>query len=484
MSPLLKQKSQMLSKDEFKLQANKVIEWIDRYFEQLESYPVKSNVKPSEIYDQLPTSAPLNGESFDDIISDVDKIIMPGITHWQHPNFHAYFPANGSLESLFAEFITAAIGAQCMIWDTSPAAAELEQRVMEWLMEIMGIPSHFEGVIQDTASSATLVAILTAREVKTDFKSNEEGVPNGLRIYCSKETHSSIDKAVGISGIGKKNLIKIGGDGNLRMDPEALEVQIKEDIGNGLIPTCVIVSIGTTGTVAADPLRAIALICEQYKVWCHVDAAYAGTALFLPEYRWLIDGIEKADSFVFNPHKWMFTNFDCSAYFVKDAKSLIRTFEVLPEYLKTKTRNQVNDYRDWGIPLGRRFRALKLWFVIRSYGVIGIQKKLRFHIQLNTFFAKKIKSLDKFELIQEPFLNFTCFRFKPKHISDLNQLNTLNEALLEKINAKGVIFLSHTKIKEVYVIRIVIGQTYIGQRHVETAIAELINNANTLIINQ
>lgn len=463
----------MLQKQHFHQDAEKVLEWVERYFEQLECLPVKSNVTPKAIYDQIPAQPPAGSESLEQILNDLTQVILPGMTHWQHPNFHAYFPANSSMESLLADFITSAIGAQCMIWDTSPAAAELEERMVEWLRDSMGLPGGFEGVIQDTASSATLVAILTAREVKTDFQSNENGVPHNLRIYCSTETHSSIEKAVGISGIGKKNLIKIAVDEQLRMRPEVLEEQIKNDLAQGLVPTCVVVAIGTTGTVAVDPLATIAEICRKYNIWLHVDAAYAGTALLLPEYRWMIEGIEQADSFVFNPHKWMFTNFDCSVYYVKNADILIRTFEVLPEYLKTKSRGLVNDYRDWGIPLGRRFRALKLWFVLRSFGLEGLKEKLRMHIRLNESFAKSIKQADDFELVTTPFLNFTCFRWRPPHITEEEELNEWNEHLLDTINKSGKLFLSHTKVMGKYALRMVIGQTYVEKSHVRKAIATI-----------
>lgn len=470
----------MLEKQHFPQDAQKVLQWIDDYFDQLESLPVKSTVQPKEIYRQLPAAPPENPEDLEAILQDLTDIILPGITHWQHPNFHAYFPANSSLESVLAEFITAAIGAQCMIWDTSPAAAELEERIMEWLRDSMNIPSHFEGVIQDTASSASLTAILTAREVKTGFRSNEEGVPNNLRIYCSTETHSSIEKAVGISGIGKKNLIKIPVDDQMRLQPDLLEAQIRADLEQGLVPCCVIAAIGTTGTVAVDPLPELGAICEKYDIWLHVDAAYAGTALLLPEYHWMIAGMERADSFVFNPHKWMFTNFDCSVYFVRDADILIRTFEVLPEYLKTKNRGQVNDYRDWGIPLGRRFRALKLWFVIRSFGMKGLREKLRGHIELNEKFAREIETLSDFELITPPFLNFCSFRWKPVEEVDEGRLNALNEQLLEAINKGGALFLSHTKVGGKYVLRMVIGQTYVSQEHVDKALRVIRETAKAI----
>ncbi|MTI21911.1 aminotransferase class I/II-fold pyridoxal phosphate-dependent enzyme [Fulvivirga sp. RKSG066] len=470
----------MLERQDFRENVDVVLDWIEKYFKEIESLPVKSKVAPKEVYNQIPGAPPLKSESLQSIMSDMDKIIKPGITHWQHPNFHAYFPGNSSVESLFAEFLTAAIGAQCMIWDTSPAAAELEERVMEWLRDNMAIPGNFEGVIQDSASSATLVAILTAREVSSDFTATTKGIPNNLRVYCSTETHSSIDKAVGISGIGTDNLVKIPVDDVLAMQPEALEAAIKADIEKGLKPSCVVAAIGTTGTVAVDPLKEIAAICKKYKVWLHVDAAYAGSALLLPEYQWMIEGIEDADSFVFNPHKWMFTNFDCSAYFVKDADILIRTFEVLPEYLKTKTRGQVNDYRDWGIPLGRRFRALKLWFVMRSYGLEGLQSKMRKHIALNDYFGKVIIESGDFEIIGKPFLNFTGFRLKPSGIDDTEVLNKLNEELLESINKSGELFLSHTKINGVYTLRMIIGQTYVEQKHIEKAVKVIKEKAVSL----
>lgn len=463
----------MLDPKNFKNSADDIIGWIDQYLNRIEIYPVKSTVSPGEIYSRIPQSAPRSPESLIQIMKDLDEIILPGITHWQHPNFHAYFPANNSVESILAEFITAGIGAQCMIWDTSPAAAELEQRMTEWLGEAMGIPSSFEGVIQDSASSATLVALITAREVKTGFRSNEEGVPNNLRVYCSQETHSSIEKAVGVCGIGKKNLVKIPVDSHMRLHPELLESEVKADLEKGYQPCAVVATIGTTGTLAVDPLEEIAGICRKYGLWLHVDAAYAGTALLLPEYRWMIRGIEHVDSFVFNPHKWMFTNFDCSVYFVKNAGLLIRTFEILPEYLKTKSRGKVNDYRDWGVQLGRRFRALKLWFVIRSFGLSGIQDRLRYHIGLNEYFSKKIREIREFELATEPFLNFTCFRLKPDGLDNQDKLNILNEKLLEEINRGGKLFLTHTRIDGIYSLRMIIGQTYVEHINVESAVEEI-----------
>jgi len=473
----------MLNPKDFKKEAGPVIDWIDRYINNIQSFPVKSKLAPGDIYAAIPEEAPLKPESMEQIMEDLDRIILPGMTHWQHPGFHAYFPANSSVESVLAESLTAAMGAQCMIWDTSPAAAELEQRMMEWLRDAMGIPENYEGVIQDSASSASLVALITAREVATGFRSNEEGVAPNLRVYCSKETHSSIEKGVAVCGIGKNNLVKIGVDQQMRLDPSELETRIREDLDSGKKPCAVVAALGTTGTVAVDPLEEIASICKKYQIWLHVDAAYAGTALLLPEYRWMIKGIEQADSFVFNPHKWMFTNFDCSVYLVKDADLLIKTFEILPEYLKTKTRGAVNDYRDWGVPLGRRFRALKLWFVIRSYGLEGIREKLRTHIRMNSKFSRALLQINGIHLPLEPFLNFTCFRLQPEGVENPEALNRLNETFLEEINSSSKLFLTHTRINGLFTIRMHIGQTYVEEKDVERTL-ELITQAAARAVNK
>ncbi len=463
----------MLNPKAFKKASDPIIEWIDNYLKNISDYPVKSKVQPGEIYAQIPAAAPDSSESMSQIIKDLEEVILPGITHWQHPNFHAYFPANSSVESVLAEFVTSAIGAQCMIWDTSPSAAELEQRMMEWLRDAMGLPSSLEGVLQDSASSASLVALITAREVATGFKSNEEGVPGNLRVYCSTETHSSIEKAVGVCGIGKKNLVKVEVDGQMRMQAAELEKKIMSDLEQDLVPCAVVAALGTTGTVAVDPLKEIAAICKKYDIWLHVDAAYAGSALLLPEYRWMIEGIEQADSFVFNPHKWLFTNFDCSVYFVKSAALLIKTFEILPEYLKTTSRGLVNDYRDWGVPLGRRFRALKLWFVIRSYGLSGLREKLREHIRLSAYFCSEVQKIEGMELVLEPFMNFSCFKFNPDGIENPEKLNPLNERFLKELNGRGNVFLTHTKIGGCFTLRVIIGQTYVEKDHVELLLEEI-----------
>ena len=456
--------------DDFRKQAHKLVEWMADYMENVGNYPVKSSVSPGEIFSKIPDCPPSHSEPFEALIHDTDKIIMPGITHWQNPNFFAYFPSNTSPPSILAEMVIASLGAQCMIWETSPAAAELEEKMMIWLRDMIGLPSGFEGVIQDSASTATLAAILTAREKSSGFSINSEGSAHSgaLKVYCSDQTHSSVEKAVKISGIGRKNLVKVSVKKDFSLDPEKLKEAIINDKKRGHIPCCVVATIGTTGTTAIDPLRAIGEICREYDVWLHVDAAMAGTALILPEFQWMLDGREYIDSFVFNPHKWMFTNFDCTAYFVKDAGALIKTFEVLPEYLKTRTRGKVNDYRDWGVPLGRRFRALKLWYVIRSYGTEGLRDKIRYHISIASRLSEMILKETDFEILAPVIISVVCFRYIPAGYNEL-QINALNEKLNHQLNDSGDLYLSHTVLNGIYTLRMVTAQTNVTLEHVERA---------------
>jgi aromatic-L-amino-acid/L-tryptophan decarboxylase len=467
--------------DEFRKHAHDLVDWMAGYLENVEKYPVKSSVVPGEIFSKIPDRPPEHPEPFNDLMRDLDDIIMPGITHWQNPNFFAYFPANTSPPSILAEMIISTLGAQCMIWETSPAAAELEEKMMIWLRDMIGLPSEFEGVIQDSASTATLAAILTAREKKSGFSINKEGAEHSgtLRVYCSDQTHSSVEKAVKIIGIGRKNLVKIPVRSDFSMNPEKLKAAITSDIKTGYIPCCVVATLGTTGTTAVDPLRAIGEICREFELWLHVDAAMAGTALILPEFQWMLDGREFIDSFVFNPHKWMFTNFDCTAYFVKDAATLIKTFEILPEYLKTRTRGKVNDYRDWGVPLGRRFRALKLWSVIRSYGTEGLCEKIRYHIKIASQLSVMITKEADFEILAPVVISVVCFRFKPAGYNE-EQINVLNERLNHLLNDSGKLYLSHTVLNGKYTLRMVTAQTNVTLQHVEKAWALIVSTARSL----
>ena len=392
---------------------------------------------------------------------------MPGMTHWESPNFMAYFPANKSYPSILGEMLMSTLGAQCMIWLTSPAAAELEEHVMNWTRDILGLPETYTGVIQDTASTATLCALLTAREKYSDFKINERGFDKErFTIYTSEQIHSSIDKAVKIAGFGGSALRKIPVDKAFAMKADELEKAIENDLENRYQPICVVSAIGTTSTTAIDPIKDISDICQKYKLWHHVDAAYAGIALALREMRWMSEGVELADSFVTNPHKWMFTNFDCTAYFVKDPVNLVNTFSITPDYLKTSVDNEVKNYRDWGVPLGRRFRALKLWFVIREIGVEGIREKLRKQISLGTWLAEQVINHPQFELLAPVILNTVCFRYVN---SSINNLDAFNEQVMNRVNKTGKLFFTQTKLNGKYSLRLTFGNTNLEAYHVENA---------------
>ena len=454
--------------EEFRKQAYKTVDWICDYFENLENLPVRSSVKPKEVYNQIEANLPKNSESFENIFKDFESIIIPGITHWQHPRFFAYFPSNNSFPSILADMLINSMSAQCMSWVTSPAATELEEKMMEWLREATGLPKNFKGVIQDTASTATLCALLTAREKISNFKINKVGFDSSVkyRIYCSSEAHSSIEKAVKIAGFGSQSIVKINVDENFSMRADLLEKRVEEDISNGYKPLCIVAAIGTTGSVAFDPLKELAKISQRHDIWLHVDAAYAGTALICEEERWMIEGIEAVDSFVFNPHKWMMISFDCSAYFVKNEEALIRTFEILPEYLKTNEPNRVNNYRDWGIQLGRRFRALKLWFTLRSFGLDKMKAIIANHIEIAKNLEERISMLDHVEILSPRKLNVVCFRFRSIKIKDEETLEILNKNIMEEINDSGFAYFSHTKLNGKFTIRFVIGQTNVTSEHV------------------
>ncbi len=456
-----------MKNEDFRRSGHQFVDWIADYFENVEKYPIVSRLGPGDIKKMIPAVPPARGEAMEGIFHDFEKVIMPGITHWQHPGWFAYFPANNSPASVLGELLTAGLGAQCMVWQTSPAAAELEEVVLNWLRQMIGLPAGFSGVIQDTASTATLCALLSAREKATGFESNETGLRMPLTVYASEEAHSSADKGVRIAGFGKKNFRRLPTDQRFALIPEKLEEALARDKDAGLVPACVIATVGTTSSGAIDPLRPIGEICRKHGVWLHVDAAWAGTAALLPEKRWILDGVELADSLVFNPHKWMVTNFDCSAYFVRDPAALVRTFEIHPEYLKTGVDAKVKNYRDWGIQLGRRFRALKLWFVVRSYGVEGLQAMVREHLRLAGLVKDWVEADGRFELLAPVDLGLVCFRLNDGRGEAA--LNELNRRFLDRINAAGTIFLTHTTLREKYTVRLVVGQRTTEEGHVRGA---------------
>jgi len=470
----------------FRRHAHELVDWMADYLEFIEQRPVKSRVSPGEIAEKLPGRGPENGEAMDAILAEFCEIVLPGMTHWQHPMFMGYFPANSSYPSLLAEMLTATLGAQCMSWETSPAAAELEGRVMSWLRQWLGLPSDFEGVIQDTASTATLCALLSARERATGFDINEQGFAGQgdrrFAIYCSTETHSSIEKDAKIAGFGSASLRIVAVDESFAMRPEALKAAIEADRASGVIPLCVIAALGTTSSTAIDPIDAIGKICNEHGIWLHVDAAYAGTALLLPDFRWMLGSAENVDSFVVNPHKWMATNFDCTAYFVRDVDALVRTFEIQPEYLRTRADDEVRNYRDWGIQLGRRFRALKLWFVMRSYGLRGLQTMIREHVEHGQWLARTIDEHSSFERLAPAPLNCVCFRWLPPGANDEGAIEQANQALLAEIQDGGELYLTHTRLAGTYALRLVPGQTRLERRHVEAAWQIVLRSAQAVAV--
>jgi aromatic-L-amino-acid decarboxylase len=458
-----------MTPEEFRRHGHAVVDWIADYYKRIESYPVLSQAKPGEIRASLPSAAPAKGEPFDAILADVEKLILPGVTHWQSPNFFAYFPCNASGTAILGDLLSSGLGVQGMLWATSPACTELETHVLDWLVPMLGLPEKFlststgGGVIQDTASSSSLCALLAGRERATNYSSNAKGCDGKLVAYCSTQTHSSVEKAAKIAGLGAANLRAIAVDESFAMRADELARQIAQDKSKGLTPCFVCATVGTTSSNAIDPVPEIARICREHGIWLHVDAAMSGTAALCPEFRDIHRGVEFADSYCFNPHKWMFTNFDCDVFYVADRKALIQSLSVLPEYLRNQATESgaVIDYRDWQIPLGRRFRALKLWFVLRHYGVEGLQHHIRQHIALAQEFANWVRADSRFELAAPAPLNLICFRLKAG--------DAANQSLMDRLNRSGDLYLTHTKLNGKFTLRMSIGGTNTQRRHVERA---------------
>jgi len=462
-------KNYHMSADDFRRYGRAVVDWIADYQEQVEALPVLSQVEPGQIRAGLPPHPPSHGEAFEDILQDVSNLILPGLTHWQSPNFFAFFPGNTSGPAILGDLLSAGLSVQGMLWTTSPACTELETHVLDWLVEMLGLPDKFlstsagGGVIQDSASSAALCALLAARERATDFKGNAQGTDDRLTAYTSSQAHSSIEKSVKIAGIGRQNLNLIEVDDQFAMRPELLARRMEADRRAGRQPFFAVATVGTTSSNALDPLVDIGKICAESNVWLHVDGAMAGTAALCPEYRWIQDGLETADSYCFNPHKWMFTHFDCDCFYVADRNALIRALSILPEYLRNTATESgaVIDYRDWQIPLGRRFRALKLWFVIRHYGIEGLQHHIRQHVELAREFAAWVKKDDRFELAVPPPLNLVCFRHRGG--------DEINQKLMDGLNRSGALYLTHSVLHDRLTLRFCVGQTHTRRRHVLNA---------------
>lgn len=452
--------------EDFRRFGNEIIDWIADYFEKLETLPVLSQNEPNELKNQLPKSAPEKGEDFADVIKDVEKLILPAVTHWNHPNFHGLFSTSTSSVGIFGDMLSSAFDMKAMLWRTSPASTELEPVVLDWLRQMMALPEDFSGIIYDTASISTLHAIAMARE-KLNLNIRELGMSGRtdlplLRIYCSEQTHSSIDKAVILLGLGTRSIVKIPTNERFEMDAEKLREAIADDKTAGFLPCCVVATIGTTSSSSVDPVEKIADICARNNIFLHVDTAYAGSAAIVPEFRHYFRGMERADSIVTNPHKWLFTPFDLSVLYVKDLDLLKKTFSLVAEYLKVA--ETVTNQMDYGIQLGRRFRSLKLWFVMRYFGKEGLINRLREHCRLARLFANWVDESENFEMLAPVPFALVCFRACPKNVDDLD---IFNEKMMNEINASGEAYLSHTKLNGKFTLRLSVGSIRVEERHLE-----------------
>lgn len=457
--------------EEFRRHAHRLTDWIADYLANSSKYPVLSQIAPRTITSALPAEAPARGESFESIFADFEKILLPGITHWNHPGFFAYFAITGSAPGVLAEYLSAALNVQAMLWRTSPAATELEEVTLTWLRKLLGLPSTFEGVIYDTASISTLHALAAAREraVPAARSLGLAGQPTAprLRVYCSDQTHSSIDKAVILLGLGQQSLRKIPSDAEFRMRADALASAIAEDRADGWLPLAVVATVGTTSSTSVDPVPQLQQICRRESIWLHVDAAYAGVAAMVPGYEWILEGASEADSLVVNPHKWMFTPFDLSVLYCRNMDLIRAAFALTPEYLKTNEAVGVRNLMDTGIQLGRRFRALKLWMVMRHFGADGLRARLAEHMRLAQVFASWVDASAEFERLAPVQFSVVCFRARTAITDDA--ADVLNERILEAVNSSGEIFISHTRLNGRYTLRLAIGNLHTTETHVRRA---------------
>jgi aromatic-L-amino-acid/L-tryptophan decarboxylase len=459
-----------LSRDELISQGRAILDWIADYLEHPERYPVLSRARPGEIRHALPALPPRSSEPLADIVRDFETTIVPGITHWNHPAFFGYFATSSSVPGILAEMLIATLDVKAMLWKTSPAATELEQLVTDWLRQMLGLGDGWFGITTDTASISSMLALAAAREARPELEIRERGMSGRtdlprLRVYASTHAHSSIDKAALALGLGLENVVHVEADEDFRMRPDALAAAITADRALGFLPLACVATVGTTSTSSIDPVPAIAEICRREQIWLHVDGAYGGMLAIVPEYRHVLTGVELADSLVVNPHKWLFTPFDCSAFFVKRPEVLRRAFSLVPEYLVTREQDEVVNYMDYGVQLGRRFRALKLWMVIRAFGVDGLVERLREHRTLACQLASWIGASDDWELLAPVPFALVCFRYAPRDMSEA-ELNYMNEQIMHAVNATGDAFLSHTKLGDRFTLRVSIGNIRTEERHV------------------
>jgi len=466
--------------NEFRNWSQKAATWGADYREGLRDLPVRAQARPGAIFNAVPSDAPEAPESMENIFADFERVILPGITHWQHPRFFAYFPANAAPASVIAEQLISTMAAQCMLWQTSPAATELETRVLDWLRRALGLPDGFSGVIQDSASSATLAAVLVMRERALNWAGNRQGLSGQkpVRIYCSGQVHTSIDRAIWIGGVGDDNLVRIPVTGKWRgLDLAALEAAIVADKQVGLLPAGVIASVGGTSVGGTDDIAGVCDVARRHGLYVHVDAAWAGSAMICPEFRHFWRGVENADSVVFNPHKWLGANFDCSAHFLRDPDSLVRTLAIRPEFLKTHGRDGVIDYSEWSVPLGRRFRALKIWFLLRAYGLEHLRGMIRNHVRWSEKLANRLAAVPGFRIATGSMLSLFSFRHEPKHVGDLDDHNL---RLLNAINDDGRIYLTQTKLDGQSVIRFQAGSFDMTEADADTAFDVIVEIAQRL----
>jgi aromatic-L-amino-acid decarboxylase len=469
--------------EEFRRFGHEIVDWIANYFEHIEALPVLAQVEPGELKAQLPSSPPEKGESMEAILADVDRLIVPALTHWSHPSFFAYFATSTSAPGIFGELLSAAFDVKSMLWRTSPASTELEEVTLDWLRQMIGLDAGMSGFIYDTASVSSMHAIAAAREgvalrIREEGMSGRKDLPL-LRVYASEQAHSSIDKGIITLGLGQRALRKIPTDGEFRMDPKALAAAIEEDKRNGILPFCVVATVGTTSTSSIDPVPAIVEICEQHTMWLHVDAAYAGPAAIVPEMRHILAGCERADSLVLNPHKWLFTPFDLSVLYCRHMDLLRRAFSLVPEYLRTPEQDQVRSGSDYGVQLGRRFRALKLWMIIRYFGREGLAARIREHCRLAKLFGSWIEESLDWEIMAPVPFALVCFRACPRVEGETEEvratrLDALNEEIMHGVNATGEALLSHTKLTDKLTLRLSIGNIRTTERHVQR-VWELLN---------
>jgi aromatic-L-amino-acid/L-tryptophan decarboxylase len=447
--------------------------WIERYLDDPGSYPVLSQVAPGDIARRLPASPPNDGEPLDQILDDFERVLLPGVTHWNHPAFFAYFANSAPAAGVLGEMLTAALNVNAMLWKTSPAATELEERALDWLRQMLGLGPGWFGIINDTASTTTLLALAAAREAHTELEIRQRGLAGRpelpvLRMYLSEQANLSVDKAIITLGIGVDNCVHIPVDQAYRMRVDALEGAIAADRAAGRLPLAVVATAGTTGTGSVDPVPAIADLCQREKIWLHVDAAYAGSAAVVPEFRSVFAGVERADSLVVNPHKWLFTPMDLSAMYTRRPDVLRRAFSLVPEYVDMAKRNEVVNMMDYGVALGRRFRALKLWMVIRAFGVQGIVDRLRAHIALANEFAMWVENDPDWVLAAPQMFSLVCFRYAPAGVSPADA-DAMNQRILDRVNASGRAYLSHTRLGERFVLRLAIGNLRTERPHVAGA---------------